>query len=132
MKILKRSKTYMVASYHRAFDYKGEYRWGFSFACDPDGTVAAHRLVPCARDNYNACLTGVANGREVVDCGVRCDETWVRDPAVGECNHCSAHVVLYGSTNTCECGSEYNSAGQELSPRECWGEETGEHWTECV
>lgn len=24
------------------------------------------------------------------------------------------------------CGREYNSAGQELAPREQWGEETGE------
>jgi hypothetical protein len=35
-------------------------------------------------------------------------------------------------TNTCpRCGTDYNFAGQALAPRECWGEETGEHWTAC-
>jgi hypothetical protein len=35
-------------------------------------------------------------------------------------------------TNTCErCGADYNWGGQRLAPREQWGEETGEHWTEC-
>lgn len=29
-------------------------------------------------------------------------------------------------TNTCNCGAEYNGAGQRLAPREQWGEETGE------
>ena len=35
-------------------------------------------------------------------------------------------------TNTCECGQDYNSGGQLLAPREQWGEETGEHWSECI
>jgi len=47
-------------------------------------------------------------------------------PAIGVCNRCSAEVVLGGFTNTCECGADYNSAGQELAPRCFWGEETGE------
>ncbi len=35
-------------------------------------------------------------------------------------------------TTTCDhCDTDYNSAGQELAPREFWGEETGEHWSEC-
>ena len=35
-------------------------------------------------------------------------------------------------TNTCEhCGADYNSNGDRLAPRSQWGEETGEHWSEC-
>jgi hypothetical protein len=36
-------------------------------------------------------------------------------------------------TNTCPaCGADYNTTGSRLAPREQWGEETGEHWTDCV
>ena len=48
-----------------------------------------------------------------------------RCPAVGRCS-CGREVVLGGFTNSCECGRDYNSAGQELAPRSQWGEETGE------
>ena len=46
--------------------------------------------------------------------------------AVGACNGCGSEVVLSGFTNTCDCGKDYNMSGQELAPREQWGEETGE------
>jgi len=48
--------------------------------------------------------------------------------------HCSCgqDVALYGSTNTCRCGADYNWAGQRLVSRSLWGEETGEHWTETM
>jgi hypothetical protein len=39
---------------------------------------------------------------------------------------CGREVVCYGFTNTCECGRDYNHAGQGLAPRACWGEETNE------
>ena len=46
---------------------------------------------------------------------------------------CNTWFELYSFTNTCEkCGSDYNTAGQLLCDRKFWGEETGEHWTECV
>ena len=48
------------------------------------------------------------------------------EPAIGKCEHCSAHVELDGFTNTCRCGADYNMSGQLLGPREFWGEETGE------
>jgi len=49
------------------------------------------------------------------------------EPALGRCQ-CGAEVELEGFTNTCEgCGRDYHWAGQALAPRECWGEETGEH-----
>jgi hypothetical protein len=36
-------------------------------------------------------------------------------------------------TTTCtHCAADYNMSGARLAPREQWGEETGEHWTECI
>ena len=54
-----------------------------------------------------------------------------RVPAQIKC--CGEWLSLCKFTNTCEsCGCDYNSSGQLLSDRQHWGEETGEHWTECV
>ena len=39
---------------------------------------------------------------------------------------CGRKLWCEAFTNTCDCGRDYNWAGQELAPRECWGEETGE------
>ena len=39
---------------------------------------------------------------------------------------CGRLVECRNFTNTCECGADYNFAGQQLAPREQWGEETGE------
>ncbi len=51
------------------------------------------------------------------------------DPAI-RC--CGVELVCDSFTNTCDrCGADYNFAGQQLAPRSQWGEETGEHWTEC-
>lgn len=47
---------------------------------------------------------------------------------------CDCGNVIDGRafTNTCDrCGADYNNAGQRLAPRSQWGEETGEHWTDC-
>ena len=46
-------------------------------------------------------------------------------PRIGLCQ-CGEEVILDHFTNTCECGRDYNRSGQELAPREQWGEETGE------
>lgn len=50
--------------------------------------------------------------------------SWTQ-PAIGKC-FCGRQVTLAGFTNACDCGRDYNSAGQMLAPREQWGEETGE------
>lgn len=47
------------------------------------------------------------------------------DPAILKCD-CGEEVMLWGFTNTCNCGADYNQSGQRLAPREQWGEETGE------
>lgn len=41
--------------------------------------------------------------------------------------HCGRYVELYDAfLNTCDCGRDYDGAGNLLAPREQWGEETGE------
>lgn len=39
---------------------------------------------------------------------------------------CGQTLETPGFTNTCECGADYNWAGQRLAHRSQWGEETGE------
>lgn len=41
---------------------------------------------------------------------------------------CGRTIELYATAYTieCECGREFNTFGQELAPRQFWGEETGE------
>jgi hypothetical protein len=50
---------------------------------------------------------------------------------IGRCE-CGELIELGGFTNTCECGRDYNWNGSLLAPRQCWGEETGEHWLDVV
>lgn len=46
---------------------------------------------------------------------------------------CGEELECWNFTNTCErCEADYNFAGQTLAPRRFWGEETGEHPSECV
>lgn len=75
-------------------------------------------------------MTGEINGEKIYDMGVMDFHHTHKEPAIGLCD-CGCEVSLGGFTNTCECGADYNWSGQRLAPRECWGEETGEHWTEC-
>lgn len=127
MKIIKESEIVNAVEYLRHFDWKDDPGSGFSFPCDEYGNVNLSDK-PEAKENYEKCLSGEY---DVVDLGVQKYEWTYREPAVGLCNHCNAEVELYGFTNTCECGTDYNWAGQELAPREFWGEETGESWWEC-
>jgi len=61
---------------------------------------------------------------------VRHIEEGHRSIPVVQCN-CNREVECWDFTNTCECDADYNFAGQRLAPRSQWGEETGEHWSEC-
>jgi hypothetical protein len=45
------------------------------------------------------------------------------DALVITCDSCQKEVVCVDFTNTCECGREYNFAGQALKPRDQWEEE---------
>ena len=53
-----------------------------------------------------------------------------RDVNVVKCD-CGQPVWCIEFTQTCSCGKDYNMSGQLLAPRSQWGEETGEHWSEC-
>lgn len=56
---------------------------------------------------------------------------WLRSKKIIKCD-CGAELTLFNSwSNGCDCGREYNSAGQELAPRRFWGEETGEVFEHC-
>ena len=56
---------------------------------------------------------------------------WAKITTVIKCN-CGEEIECINFTNTCdECESDYNSSGQLLASRSQWGEETGEHWSEC-
>jgi 23S rRNA maturation-related 3'-5' exoribonuclease YhaM len=44
---------------------------------------------------------------------------------------CGNTIECNNFTNTCRCGKDYNFSGSLLAPRSQWGEETGEHWTDC-
>jgi len=69
---------------------------------------------------------------EIIKKPTYCNDSGRRDePAVGRCS-CGREVFLEFFTNSCECGLEYNSSGQQLASREQWGEETGEHPLDCV
>lgn len=40
---------------------------------------------------------------------------------------CGEELECTKFTNTCpECGTDYSTSGQQLAPRDQWGEETGE------
>jgi hypothetical protein len=44
---------------------------------------------------------------------------------------CGRKVQCSGFTTTCDCGRDYNWNGTQLADRSQWGEDTGEHWTDC-
>ena len=45
---------------------------------------------------------------------------------------CGRTLLCPGFTNTCDCGRDYNWAGQQLAARSQWGEETNEHPTDIL
>jgi hypothetical protein len=60
-----------------------------------------------------------------------CHITYSKITPVVKCS-CGVKVLCSDFTNTCDrCGADYNFNGDLLAPRSQWGEETGEHWTEC-
>tara|TARA_Y100001958_G_C21137991_1_gene477454 strand:- start:195 stop:647 length:453 start_codon:yes stop_codon:yes gene_type:complete len=79
---------------------------------------------------------GFQNYLEVLDSGEYKlhyyeNEFSYRVPSQIKC--CDEWLSLGKFTNTCgSCGCDYNGSGQLLAARHHWGEETGEHWSECV
>ena len=127
MKIIRESRVIESVEYHLSFIWADMPGAGFSFKCDKNGKVDEAAMQPEALANYRQCLDGT---HKVIAEGLQRQEFSYREPRVGECS-CGLEVELANFTNTCECGIDYNTAGQRLAAREQWGEETGEHWTEC-
>lgn len=124
LKITKPRRIETVTLHHRQFTYRGStHGHGFAFPSDERGNVDLDALRPNARENYEKCISGEL---DVIDGGVEHFEHINKEPAEGRCP-CGGIVFLTGFTNSCDCGRDYNSAGQELAPRSQWGEETGEH-----
>lgn len=126
MKIIRERRRVTEEYHEHAFVWKHDKSAGFSFGCDKNGNILSTNHA--AIENYNNCISGAY---DVIDYGVQKRSYNYTEPAVGKCD-CGAEVDLLGFTNTCDtCGADYNMFGQLLAPREQWGSETGEHWTEC-
>lgn len=124
MKITRDREKKEVITYNLAFEWNDIPGAGFSFSCDENGCVDIEKMYPEARENLNKCLCGEYNVRFA---GVRKNVNRFTETAIGICNICGEKVYLEGFTNTCEkCGTDYNMSGQQLAPRQFWGEETGE------
>lgn len=123
MQIIQQSRVVEGVHYERYFSYAGHEGWGFGFPCDANGRLAPFET-DAAEENYRKCIENT-HDKAVEDRGVVAHPYRYREPAVGRCV-CGSTVSLGHFTNPCECGRDYNSAGQLLAPRSQWGEETGE------
>ena len=113
-------RSHVTTTKHHELEFEG-----LSFCCDSAGNVDVEVLAPAALKNLEKALKSGEQGR------IRSYVSRYRNPAIGECE-CGLRVWLANITNTCECGLDYNISGQKLSPRENWGEETGETWYDCI
>jgi len=120
MKIISESYSETRVSITREFQSNDCPGAGYSFDLNEDETPILKW--PEARRNWEGCITGEF---DVTDLGVVRREYEVRHPRIGKCD-CGREVVLDSFTCPCDCGRDYNSAGQLLAPRDQWGEETGE------
>ena len=133
MKMISKRETREGIEYHLAFVWDPAHPHdGFSFPCDREGKVDTNIMAEPARLNYLACVSGTVQGRPIHGPTLESERWTWREPAVGECDVCQRGVVLDRPTCACECGADYNAMGQRLAPREQWGHETGEHWSDCV
>lgn len=124
IKIIRERELIKSVSHRLSFEYDDMPGAGFEFDCDKDGNVLPLKS-EAAQENLAMCLKGEVRGRKISPKGVETFRSSYVEPAVGRCS-CGREVFLDGFTNTCECGLEYNSSGQELAPRSQWGWETGE------
>lgn len=122
--IISRRESHEEAVYYLHFNWKNDSNSGFMFPCDEHGNVSKENQT----DSYHKCFKGELDVELV---GVQKYVHRWTNPSVLRCD-CGEEIDLFNFTNTChECGADYNMSGQRLAPRSQWGEETGEHWTEC-
>ncbi len=128
MQIITPRCTVSVVEFSHKFTLRTDSSCGYSFPCDADGNVIIAADNGAARENYRFCTTGA---EDVIDNGIKRREYSYRKAAVGKCV-CGGKVSLDSFTNGCQCGRDYNMSGQELAPRNHWGEETGESYSDIV
>ena len=125
MKIIKQRERKTKVRYYLSFEWSDTPGSGFNFDCDEKGNVL---LTDANSGNYQKCISGEY---DVIAEGLQKREWSYIEHAIGKCI-CGEEVILDGFTNTCDkCDRDYNSQGDLLAPRSQWGEETGEHWSEC-
>jgi len=128
MKIIKNRDFGENVSYILAYHWKGNPGSGFAFDCDEHGNVMPFSYPEAANPNWELCQREAAKPQAeatIIFEGIRCHSYNWTSPPEGKCV-CGEIVILDEFTNPCECGRDYNSAGQLLAPREQWGYETGE------
>ena len=131
-KWLRNREIVKCVEYQLCFDRDGESGAGYAFPCDEYGFVKVGKLADVARQNYDRCRHGLIPEISPEKRYIHKNEWSYVEPAAIRCEVCRVDVELDRFTNTCDgCGSDYNMSGHRLAPREQWGEETGEHWTEC-
>ena len=122
------------------FRHVGDATGGFSFTMKDGYPVLG---APAGLENYIRCILGAEwapygyEGEEgtdtsfdVVNLGTVTTTYQQRVYRQGLCD-CGRSIYLDKFTNACPCGVDYDSAGVALAPRSQWGEDTGEHWSEC-
>lgn len=95
---------------------------GYSFECDENGVIEP-LTNQAAVENFRRCMAGEDG---IIAKGVDKREWTYRQAAIGKC-YCGAEVHLDHFTNPCNCGRDYDSAGNMLASREQWG---GDGWNE--
>jgi hypothetical protein len=124
MKIIRKRRFSEQTNFERVFSLEIDPGRMFGFPCDEKGEIDFNSLNEVAANNARRLLANEMLG--YVDRGVITWNSRFTEPAVGLCEACGREVSLDGFTNTCDCGADYNSAGQRLAARSQWGEETGE------
>ena len=118
---IKPRENFVETTYVHSFRWETNPGSGFSFDCLEDGTPTVSES---ARENLWRAVFGLFEKPLVYDGIVpHVHSGW--NPAEGECE-CGEIVYLegdYGEGIPGDCGRLYNLSGQELAPREQWGED---------
>ena len=104
---------------------------GYGFPCDKNGQVYLAGMTPEARATLEECLRNLQG--EFYSGKVKAYSRRYVDVAVIRCR-CGAQHPLFDHNgmgdSQCDCGQWYNACGQQLSPPDQWGEETGERFND--
>lgn len=99
----------------------------YVFYCEEDGTLLKDTK-EITRTKYEEIKSQPDKYKYL---GITSRSHIYKEPRIGRC-FCGAAVELDKFTCPCACGRYYNWNGQLLAPREQWGEETGEHWSDIL